>query len=84
MRIIVKVKANAKIESVERLTQETLDLGLKKEMHMYKVHVKEPPVGGRANTAVIKVLAKYFETTSSFVTLVKGTTSKSKVFEILK
>ncbi|TSC70903.1 MAG: hypothetical protein CEO12_28 [Parcubacteria group bacterium Gr01-1014_46] len=84
MRIIVKTKPNAKVESVERVTQATLPLDLKKEMEVYRVSVKEPPVNGKANTAVVKALAKYFEVSPSLVTLVSGGSSKSKVFEILK
>ena len=84
MRIIVKVKPNAKNETVERVTQPTLLLEDKKEMDIYKVSVKEPPVDGKANKAVIKALAKYFEVSSSLVNLVSGASVKQKVFEILK
>ncbi len=84
MRIIVKVKPNAKIESVERVTQATLDLGIKEGLDIYKVSVKEPPVGGRANEGAVRVLAEYFEVSRSQVTLVRGGTSKNKIFEITK
>jgi uncharacterized protein (TIGR00251 family) len=84
MKIIVKVKTNAKEEKVERVSQATLALfGLQKDMEIYKVSVKEPPVDGKANTAIIKALAKYFETSPSCVTLISGQTSKQKVFEII-
>lgn len=84
MRIIVKVKPSAKKENVERVTQATLDLGIAKEMDVYKVSVKEPPVGGKANEAVVKALAEYFEVSKSQVILVRGGTTKNKIFEILK
>lgn len=84
MRIIVKVKPSAKKESVERVTQATLNLDIAKEIDVYKVSVKEPPVSGKANTAVVKALAEYFEVSPSLVTLVRGGISKNKVFEILK
>lgn len=84
MRIIVKAKPNAKVESVERQTQATLDLGIKEGLDIYKVSVKEPPVGGKANDAVIKALAEYFEVSRSQVVLAKGGSSKNKIFEIIK
>jgi uncharacterized protein YggU (UPF0235/DUF167 family) len=46
--------------------------------------VKEPPVGGKANDAVIKALAEYFEVSKSQVVLAKGGSSKNKIFEIIK
>jgi uncharacterized protein YggU (UPF0235/DUF167 family) len=84
MRIIVKVKPSAKKQSVERVTQATLDLGLKEGETVYRVSVKEDPVGGKANEAVAKALAEYFEVSKSQVTLVRGGSVKNKVFEILK
>ncbi len=84
MRIVVKVKPSSKKQSVERQTQATLDLGLEKEMDIYKVSVKEPPVGGKANNAVVKALAEYFEVSQSQVTLVRGGSVKNKIFEIIK
>lgn len=84
MKIQVKVKPNSKKVGVERVTQPTLDLGFKKEMDVYKVSVKEPPVDGKANKGVAKALAEYFEVSQSEVSLVSGSTSKNKIFEILK
>ncbi len=84
MRIIVKVKPSAKKQSVERMTQATLDLGLKEGETVYKVSVKEDPVGCKANEAVVKALAEYFEVSKSQVNLVRGGSVKNKVFEILK
>jgi len=84
MKIIVKAKPNAKTESVERVGQPSLGLSdLKLELVEYKVSVKEAPVGGRANEAIIRALAKYFNTSPSFVRLVSGASNKRKVFEIL-
>jgi uncharacterized protein (TIGR00251 family) len=84
MKIVVKVKPNAKVEEVERVTQPSLLLEDKKELDVYKVSVKAPPVGGKANKAVIKALADYFDVAPSLVNLVSGTTSKNKIFEIIK
>lgn len=83
MKIFVKAKPRAKEEKVERVGQPTLGLGdTKPEMTEYKVSVKEAPVGGKANEAVIKALAKYFGVAPSLVRLVSGASSKRKVFEI--
>jgi hypothetical protein len=83
MKIIVKAKTKAKVEKVERITQPTLDLEKNKtETIIYKVSVKEAPVDGRANEAIIKALAKYFDISPSSISLITGQTSKQKVFEI--
>ena len=81
---MVKAKPNAKQESVERITQATLGLDNGKlEMVEYRVSVKEPPVGGKANEAVVRALAKYFDVAPSLVSLISGATAKRKVFEII-
>jgi len=83
MKIIVKAKTRAREEKVERVDQPALDLGVgKSEMVTYKVSVKEMPVGGRANEAIIKALARYFDTAPSRIQLVSGASSKQKIFEI--
>jgi uncharacterized protein len=46
------------------------------------VHVKEPAQDGKANAAIIKLLAKYYETTQANIKIVRGHTSKTKLIEI--
>ena len=86
MKIIVKAKTRARVEGVERVGQAGLDFGDHfenvHEMVTYKVSVKEAPVNGRANEAIVRALAEYFETAKSNVRLVSGQTSKQKIFEI--
>jgi len=86
MKIIVKAKTKAKKESVERVDQPALDFNIQKniktDLIIYKVSVKEAPISGKANEAIIKALAEYFDTAKSNITLVSGQTSKQKVFEI--
>ncbi len=72
MRIFVTAKTNAKIEKVECLD----------ETH-YKVSTKATPIEGKANQALIKILAKHFGIAKSCVTLRSGESSKQKVFEVL-
>lgn len=71
MKIIVKVKPSAKEEKIVKVD----------DTH-YRVAVKEPPVNGRANVAVISSLANFFKVPKASVRIVSGFTSKEKVIEI--
>lgn len=85
MRILVRAKPRAKKTTVELLHQSPLDFGSTQgDMPVYRVAVKEPPTGGQANEAIIRELAKYFETPASSIHLVSGQTSRQKIFEINK
>ena len=72
MKIQVKVKPNSKIEGVSR------------EGDDFVVKVKEPPREGRANQAVIKLLAEYFGVSQNQVRILSGFKSKSKVIELVE
>lgn len=48
----------------------------------YIIYTKAPAIEGRANAAAIKLLAKYFGVPQSGVKLVRGATSRRKVFNI--
>lgn len=71
MRIFVQVKAGAKNEKFAQ-----------HDAFHFMVSVCEPPVEGKANYAVAKIIAEYFKVSPSQVALVSGFTSKNKVFEI--
>ena len=73
MKIFVTAKTNAKVEKVECL-----------DKTHYKVAVKATPIDGKANQALIKILAKYFGVAKSLVILKSGESSKQKVFEIVE
>jgi uncharacterized protein len=45
-----------------------------------KIAVQAPPVEGRANSALIKFLAEEFDVPKSYIELVSGELSRSKVF----
>ena len=47
------------------------------------VFVRGPAVDGRANKAVIEILAKYFEVPKSHVQLISGHKSRLKHFKII-
>jgi len=72
MKIFVKVKPKAREEKVEKID----DIN-------FKVQVTQPPVKGKANLAVIKALADYFNVNQSSVQIVSGSTSKLKIVEII-
>ena len=60
MKIIVKAKPLAREQMVELLTQPTLGFdGKQSQVDVYKVSVKEAPIGGKSNQAIIKALAEY-------------------------
>lgn len=46
------------------------------------IYTKAPAIEGRANLAAIKLVAKHYGVASSRVKLVRGVTSRNKVFEI--
>ena len=48
------------------------------------IYTKAPAIEGRANLAVVKLLAKYFGVALSKVKLIRGAASKYKVFEVDK
>lgn len=48
------------------------------------IYTKAPAIEGRANLAAVKLLAKHFGVPSSKVKLLRGATSKYKVFEIIE
>lgn len=71
MKISVKVKPNAKQERIEKI-----------EENNFLVWVREKQQDGRANQAAINILAEYFAIPKSRVDLLRGHTSRQKVFEI--
>jgi uncharacterized protein YggU (UPF0235/DUF167 family) len=50
-------------------------------MH-FVVETREPPINGRANQAIIRLLADYFKIPAYKIRLIKGAREKSKIFEI--
>ncbi len=47
-----------------------------------KVRVKAPAVGGKANKAMIEVLAEFFNVKKSDIRIIKGEKSREKVIEV--
>jgi len=48
-----------------------------------KVKLTAPPVDGKANEALIKLLAEHFSVAKSKIKIVAGATSKNKTIEII-
>lgn len=72
MKISVHIKPNSRHrEEVVKNDDDTLT-----------VYIKAPAIEGRANAAAIKLLAKHFKVSPSKIKLVRGATSKYKIFEI--
>ncbi len=70
-KIFAIVKASAKENKVEQI-----------DAAHFKVTVKAPPAEGRANEAVIEVLADYLGIPKRSLRLVSGHKSKHKIFGI--
>jgi len=71
MKIFVKVRPNSKKESMEKID----------DTH-FAVAVNEPPHEGRANEALIKILAGYFGVKAEGIKIIIGRKSKQKIIEI--
>ncbi|WP_293444972.1 DUF167 domain-containing protein [Persephonella sp.] len=72
MRITVKVKPNAKKDEIKKI-----------DTDYYEVRVTVVPEKGKANKRVVEILSKHFKIPKSKIKLVRGETSREKVFEIL-
>jgi hypothetical protein len=72
MRIQVRVKPNSRTEEVSQ------------EGDSFIAKVKEPPKEGKANQAVIKLLAEHFGVAKSRVRILSGIKSKNKVVEVVE
>ncbi|GCL41621.1 DUF167 domain-containing protein [Anabaena sp. FACHB-1250] len=73
MQKIVKVKPNSQQQKIEELADGSLN-----------VHLKSPPVDGKANEELIKLLAKKFDVPKSSITIKSGVTSRNKLIIIDK
>jgi len=71
MLINVRVIAGAKREVI---VEETSGL---------KVYLRAPAVEGKANAALIKVLAEHFSVSASRVRIVRGERSRAKTVELI-
>ena len=71
MKKQVKVKPNAQKQKIEEAADGSLI-----------VHLKSPPVEGKANEELIKLLAKKFEVQRDQVVIKSGIASRNKLVDI--
>jgi uncharacterized protein (TIGR00251 family) len=71
MLIKVKVFPGAKKEEI-----------IKKKKDSFEIWVKEKPIKGQANQAVIDALTNYFQVPCQKIRLIKGWQERNKIFEI--
>ena len=73
MRIYISVSPRSSKNEIKKLSEGE-----------YKVKIKAPPVDGKANDMLIKVLAEYFKVPSSCISIVGGKSTKRKMVDILQ
>ena len=71
-RISVTVKPNARSAEFRRLSETD-----------YRASVREPAHEGKANAALIELIAHHFGVPKSMITIVRGHTSRRKIIELL-
>lgn len=72
MRIYIKVSPRSSKNEVVKISEGE-----------YKVKLTAAPVDGKANEALIKILADYFKASKSSINIVGGKTAKIKIVDIL-
>jgi len=71
MRIYVKVTPRAGKNEVVKISEGE-----------YRVKVAAPPEKGKANAAVVEILADYFGVSKSAVNIIGGKTARTKIIDI--
>jgi hypothetical protein len=71
MRINIEVKTNAKENKI-----------IAKDNNLFKIFVKQPAKEGKANKAIIELLANRFNISKSRINIKLGLKSKNKVIDI--
>ncbi len=71
MQIKVKVKPNSKVQKIEETSDGSLN-----------IHLKSPPVDGKANEELIRVLSEKFDVAKSRIRIKSGVSSRQKLIEI--
>ncbi|HBI33603.1 MAG TPA: YggU family protein [Candidatus Moranbacteria bacterium] len=71
MRIYIKVSPKSSKNEVVKVSEGE-----------YKVKITAPPVDGKANEALIKLLSQHFKVSKSMISIVGGKTAKIKMVDI--
>lgn len=67
----VKVKPNSKLQKIEEQADGSLT-----------IYLKSPPINGKANEELLKILAEKFDVPKSYIRIKSGLSSRQKVIEI--
>lgn len=71
MHLTIKVTPKAKLNKI-----------IQNDTNSYHIYTTAPPDKGKANQAVIKLLAKHLNLPKSKITITKGETSRQKIIQI--
>ncbi len=71
MKIFIQVKPNSKNQKIEKISENS-----------FIISVKELPIDGKANRAVIKIIAEIFKVPQTKVRISSGLSAKKKILEI--
>ncbi|MCP6757508.1 MAG: DUF167 domain-containing protein [Fischerella sp. CENA71] len=71
MQIKVKVKPNSKFKNIQEISDGSLN-----------IHLKSPPIDGKANEELIKILSEKFDVAKSKIRIKSGMSSRQKLIEI--
>ena len=71
MKLTILARPSSKVAKIEKVDEAT-----------YRVFVKEPPVKGMANRAIIDALADFFKVPKNSPRIISGYTSRAKIIEI--
>jgi uncharacterized protein len=70
-KLSIQVKPQARKQSITKISEQE-----------YQIAVQAAPVAGKANEAVVELLAKYFPVPKSSVKVLRGQSSRKKLVEI--
>lgn len=76
MKLAIKVTPGARKNQVVEDVVDSLG------QRILKIKVGQPPEDGKANKAMIEILAKYFAVKKSAVEIISGETSRNKIVKI--
>jgi uncharacterized protein (TIGR00251 family) len=71
MRIYIKVIPRSSRNLVEKISEGE-----------YRVHLNAPPVDGKANEALVKLLAEHFDVAKSVISIVGGKSTRRKMVDV--
>jgi len=71
VKIILKAKPNSRENRIQKIDESN-----------FVAFVKEAPQQGKANEAIIKLLAQYFKTSPLLIEIVSGRSSRTKIIII--